>query len=158
MPGGPQIFGDVGIVSSQPTGPTHWPSVPAIEAAVEWQELREWVNGLEERFHLDRHVLPLCWFEHNGHVEVLVALRDHERSCFAEDAPPSAALDWIRGLRDVVALLRLFSADLSCGSAHEEAPATCPPDPEEWERFVQSDVACRQHQEIQAATLTGIRA
>ncbi len=29
---------------------THWPSLPADDAAAEWDELRVWVEGLQARF------------------------------------------------------------------------------------------------------------
>ena len=50
-------------------GATHWPEVLAVEAAAQWEELRVWVEQLQERFsHLDHHVVPRCWWRHNEHV------------------------------------------------------------------------------------------
>jgi len=83
-------------------GPFHWPNLSADEAAREWPALRSWVERLMERFpHLDHHVIPRCWFLHNGHVEALVALRDQERVNYGETAPGTAAVDWHRAFRDV---------------------------------------------------------
>jgi hypothetical protein len=114
------------------------------------KELRAWVEQLQERFsHLDHHVVPRCWWRHNEHVEALSALRDHERSSFAATAPATAPVDWFRALRDVTALLRSWTGDLSCGAAHQDSPTRAsPPAVTEWERFVQADVERRKEQEI----------
>jgi hypothetical protein len=62
------------------SGPIHWPDLTADEAAREWGALRPWVERLMARIsHLDHHVIPHCWFLHNGHVEALSALQDQER-------------------------------------------------------------------------------
>jgi hypothetical protein len=131
-------------------GATHWPDVLAVEAAAQWGELRAWVEQLQERFsHLDHHVVPRCWWRHNEHVEALSALRDHERSSFATTAPATAPVDWFRALRDVTALLRSWTGDLSCGAAHQDSPTRAsPPAVTEWERFVQADVERRKEQEM----------
>ncbi|MST32658.1 hypothetical protein GHK86_07980, partial [Acidimicrobiaceae bacterium USS-CC1] len=42
--------------------PIHWPALPAEEAAEAWRDLRCWVEALQERFGLDHHVLPGCWW------------------------------------------------------------------------------------------------
>ena len=87
--------------------PSHWPSLTADEAAREWPALRSWVEKLMARFsHLDHHVIPRCWFLHNGHVEALVALRDQERVNYGETAPGTAGVDWHRAFKDVEARLR----------------------------------------------------
>ncbi len=104
-------------------GATHWPEVLGVDAVARWEELRAWVDQLQERFsHLDHHVVPRCWWRHNEHVEALSALRDHERSSFAATAPATAPVDWFRALRDVTALLRSWTGDLSCGAAHQDSP------------------------------------
>ena len=133
--------------------PTHWQSLPSADAAGDWAELRAWVERLQGRFaHLDHHVIPRCWWRHNDHVEALVALRDHEQSSFAPNAPATAPLDWFRALRDIAALLKSWTADLGCGAAH-----TDPPPPlraaggVEWDRFVAADVARRAGSEIDQA-------
>jgi hypothetical protein len=125
---------------------THWPSIPAIEAAEEWDNLRAWVKRLQDRFdNLDHHVIPACWWRHNEHVEALVALRDHERVSFSDTAPATAPLDWIRALRDVTALLRAWTAELACGATHQDPPSWLPPlDIGAWDAHVVSDVARRQ--------------
>ncbi|MGH9062570.1 MAG: hypothetical protein ACRDZQ_04610 [Acidimicrobiales bacterium] len=132
---------------------THWPSVPAVDAGAEWEDLRSWVEALQGRFeHLDHHVIPPCWWRHNGHVEALCALRDHERVSFSETAPATAALDWLRALRDVTALLRAWAGELPCGSTHQEAPARLPPlDPKGWEAHVASDVSRRQQAAVESS-------
>jgi hypothetical protein len=138
-------------------GATHWPEVPAVDARTQWEELRAWVEQLQQRFsHLDHHVVPRCWWLHNEHVEALSALRDHERSSFAATALATAPLDWIRALRDVVALLRAWTAELSCGAAHQDSPAQAsPPTDDEWGSFVQADVEHREQREITRSAVGG---
>ena len=69
-------------------GPLHWPSIPAVDLATEFRELSDWVEGRVARFpHLDHTVIPNCWWRHNGHVEALQALRDHEQVSYADSAP-----------------------------------------------------------------------
>ena len=129
--------------------PTRWPIVASSDAADQWDQLRSWVEELCERFPaLDHHVIPRCWWRHNGHVEALAALRDHERSSFSETAPATAPLDWFRALRDIATLLKTWTAEAGCGAAHQ-TPTT----PlrsvggEEWAAFVAADVANRKEQE-----------
>src|SRR5436190_23337853 len=56
-------------------GPLYWPSIPAVDLAGEYRELRDWVEALVGRFpHLDHTVIPNCWWRHHGHVEALQAL------------------------------------------------------------------------------------
>ena len=57
--------------------PLHWPELPAERWAEEIGSLRAWVRRLVERFDLDAHVVPACWWRHNHLVEVLGALRDY---------------------------------------------------------------------------------
>jgi len=132
---------------------TSWPAITSTDARLAWDELLAWVTALQERFaQLDHHVVPHCWWRHNGHVELLVALRDHERSSFSTSAPATAPIDFFRAFRDATALLRTFTAELSCARAHEEQ--TVRPRPiatEEWESFVAADVARRQECEIESA-------
>lgn len=137
--------------------PTFWPAVPAVDAAVEWADLRDWVADLQARFEtLDHHVIPRCWWRHNSHVEALAALRDHERSSFSDTAPSTAPVDYLRALRDVTSLLKTWTGDLGCATAHQPQPA--PPttvDADGWERHVTSDVARRRNREIQNAARPG---
>jgi hypothetical protein len=139
-------FGDI------PT-PTRRPELPSADAADEWDLLRVWVEGLCRRFsHLDHHVIPRCWWRHNGHVEALAALRDHERSSFADTAPATAPVDWFRALRDLTALLKAWTADLGCGASHQSPPATLRSvEEDEWQTFAQADITARQQKEIQHA-------
>lgn len=136
--------------------PTHWPDVPASDAAAEWEALAAWVEALRGRFaHLDHHVIPRCWWRHNEHVEALVALRDHERSSFSGTAPATAPLDWLRALRDVASLLKAWTAEAGCGAVHQDPPT--PPravDRPEWERHVDGDVHRRHEREIERAAGT----
>jgi len=71
--------------------PTFWPDIPLADLRTGWISSREWVENLVRRYpHLDHHVIPGCWYLHNGHVEALVALRGHERMSFAESSPTSS--------------------------------------------------------------------
>ncbi len=98
---------------------THWPECRSSES--EWNELKRWVDALRERFSsLDHHVIPNCWYKHNSHVEVLCALRDHERSSYSDSAPATAPTDWFRALRDMEQLLRTWTKESPCGSVHDE--------------------------------------
>jgi hypothetical protein len=134
-------------------GPTSWPLVPAADAAAEWDDLRTWVDALQQRFpHLDHHVIPRCWWRHNGHVEALCALRDHERSSFSETAPATAPVDWLRALRDISTLLKAWTAEVGCGSAHQDPPvALRTVERGDWERHVRADVRRRHEREIDEA-------
>lgn len=133
--------------------PTHWPSLDAVEAAAEWGELRSWVEELRARFSaLDHHVVPRCWWRHNGHVEALVALRDHERASFSDGAAPNAPVEWLRALRDVSALLRAWTGELACGASHQETAARpLPVDEEDWRAALAQDLACRRARDGVAA-------
>src|ERR1019366_2236542 len=102
-------------------GPTHWPSLLPDEAPQAWDDLREWVEHLVDRFGLDIRVVPPCWYRHNTLVEALSALRDHERICFAPSASPTAALDWFRALREIEHRLTQACARTQC-SVNEHRP------------------------------------
>ena len=66
-------------------GPIYWPDLSPSEAEQEWYLLRAWVDQLVLRFsHLDHHVIPRCWFRHNGHVEALAAFRDQETANYSD--------------------------------------------------------------------------
>lgn len=104
-------FGPVG-------GPLHVPSLTADEREALLNDLEPWVEHLARRFNIDHRTIPPCWVRHNGMLESLVALRDHERASFSDGASPAAAVDWLRALRDVTALLRDMAALTMC-TAHE---------------------------------------
>ncbi len=121
-------------------GPLFWPDIPAAEAPAEWEELRAWVHRLVARYDLDSHVVPGCWYRHNHLVEALAALRDYERGCFAATAPPTAAVDWQRALRDIESRLRAWASDLRCDYNHHPAHDTARVMPDdEWEAWVAGD-------------------
>ena len=153
-----QIIGDPydGDDFADVPAPTHWPAVPAADAAAEWDELRNWVEALQARFaHLDHHVIPRCWWRHNEHVEALAALRDHERSSFSETAPATAPVDWLRALRDTSSLLKAWTAESGCGAAHQDPPVPLRAvEAGEWDRHVGADVQRRKGREIDQAAAT----
>jgi hypothetical protein len=131
--GGPPDFDDI-------AGPMHWPTA-TLDTNQAWGDLRRWVEQLVERFsHLDHHVIPLCWWRHNGHVEALIALRDHERMCYSDNSPPSAAVEWHRAFRDVEARLREWTSNLACGSTHDPRARTARgTDEGAWAEFIDAD-------------------
>lgn len=151
-----QLFGTVvdDDVLDEIPGATCWSAIGPDGAPAAWADLRAWVEELRRRFaHLDHHVLPVCWWRHNEHVEALVALRDHERASFSDTAPATAPLDWFRALRDVTALLRAWTAEQGCGASHHDGPVRIQPiDEEAWESFVDADADHRrQHSGQQVA-------
>ncbi len=95
-------------------GPIHWPALTAPEAASRMSELRDWVRLLVTRFGLEPRTVPPCWARHPAMVEILSALRDHERASYADTAPPTAGMDWLRALRDAQLLLAETAARTQC--------------------------------------------
>jgi hypothetical protein len=132
---------------------THWPSIPVVDAEAEWQDLRDWVEQLLERFaQLDHHVVPGCWWRHNEHVEALSALRDHEMVSYSDTAPATGPMEWLRALRDVTALLRAWTSELSCGATHQPAPRRLRiAEDDRWDVFVAADLEQRRQAAISAA-------
>lgn len=129
---------------SQPA-PVHWPSLKADEAAEEWDALREWVERLRVRFpHALR--LPDCWWQHNDLVEILAALRDCERACYAATSAATGPIEWHRALRDVEPRVEAWTKRFGCavtGRGHESVsqPASEPPG---WQQHVEADINRRQ--------------
>lgn len=99
-------------------GPLHVPSLTAGERDAIMPDLHVWVDRLVDRFTLDTRAVPPCWEQHNALVEVLSALRDHERGSYAADADPRSAIDWLRAFREVRGLLTDLAAVTQC-SAHQ---------------------------------------
>ncbi len=98
-----------------------------------------------ERFDLDAHVVPACWWRHNHLVEALGALRDYERACYAPASPATAAVEFHRGLRDVQALLRSRVADLRCEGGHDPSHDKVRQLPTEgWELWLAREAGHRQ--------------
>lgn len=104
-------------------GPLHVPSLTARERDAVMPDLRVWVDRLVDRFALDTRVVPPCWEQHNGIVEALSALRDHERGSYAGDADPGSAVDWLRALREVRGLLTELAALTQCSVHQHRDPA-----------------------------------
>ena len=80
----------------QLAGPVHWPSLTETERPRAFADLRDWVEQFVDRFAIEVRVIPPCWYRHNGMVEALSALRDHERMSFSEHGSPTGAVDWFR--------------------------------------------------------------
>lgn len=112
------------------TGPLHVPSLTSTERGAVMPDLRLWVDRLVDRFALDTRIVPPCWERHNGMVEALAALRDHERGAYAVDADPGGAVDWFRALREVRSLLTELAALTQCsGRQHRDPAPRRPPSP-----------------------------
>jgi hypothetical protein len=108
-------------VFGQMAGPVHLPSLSPQERGRTLVELLGWVRTLVQRFGIEPRVLPPCWEHHYGMVEALLALRDHERACYAESASPTAAVDWFRALREIEIRLADLAAQTQC-TVHEHRP------------------------------------
>lgn len=103
-------------------GPVHLPSLTAPERERAMAQLREWVPLLVRRFAIEPRVIPPCWERHNGTIEALLALKDHERACYAESAPPTAAVEWFHAYREIEARLTSLGALTQC-TVHEHRPS-----------------------------------
>ena len=100
------------------------------------------MQELLERFeHLDHEAIPPCWWRHNGHVEALQALRDHERMSYAESSPGQAATSWHREFQFIETRLREWTTLLRV--LQQDHRATDPPtrliDEEAWEAHLQAE-------------------
>jgi len=129
--------------------PLYWPEIAADDAGAEWEDLRFWVTRLVARFDLDVRTLPVCWYEHNAHVEALVALRDHERACYSAHAPATAGIEWHRALRDVEQRLREWTARSGCLSVHRPRSELAIEEPlGSWRDLVERDVSARRERVV----------
>lgn len=108
-------------------GPLHVPSLTATEREAVLADLRVWVERLADRFALDTRVVPPCWERHNGMLEALSALRDHERGSYAPDADPRAGIDWLHALREVRTVLLEQAALTQCTVQQHRDPPRRPP-------------------------------
>ncbi len=102
-------------------GPTHWPSLDQDDLQAALHDLRGWVEQLIDRFALDVRTIPPCWDRHNGMVEALTALRDYERGCYTDTASPTAAVDFIRALREITHFLKEAAALTQCSAREHRA-------------------------------------
>jgi hypothetical protein len=98
--------------------PVHLPTLSRQDREREMAVLRAWVAELVRRFCIEPRAIPPCWEKHNGMVEALLALRDHERACYAQTAAPTAAVEWLRALQEVTHFLIGLNAMTQC-TVHE---------------------------------------
>lgn len=130
--------------SSSGAPPVHWPSLSAAEAAYEWEDLRAWVQQFQQRYPSGQ-TLPSCWWRHPHIVELLAALRDHERASYARSAPSTAAMEWQQARHQAEVQLDLWIKRLTCGVPGRGHPPLAGPDGEsEWAAHVRQDVERRQ--------------
>jgi hypothetical protein len=157
---GAELFGggiDFAELAEAFRQPMFWPDLPAEIAAREWDELRRWVQRIVERFAWDSHVLPACWWRHNHIVEALAALRDHERGSYARSAPPSAAVEFHRALRDIEERLRFWTTELRCEASHDRShDHSRVLSDDGWQEWIATDTQ-RRHEAQIAAALDGER-
>lgn len=141
---------DVGDDLEAFAAPVYWPSIPSVDFPAEMDGLRRWVEQLIERFeHLDATVIPACWWRHNGHVEALSALRDHERVSYSESSPGKDGADWHRAFVLIEARLREWTGWLGCASGHREPIRTVKVvDGDEWQGYLQAEKSRRQKREV----------
>lgn len=135
-------------------GPLHWPQIPAADISTELRDLYGWVQGLLQRFeHLDHKVIPPCWWQHNGHVEALQALRDSEHSAYTDASPGGAAVSWHRDLQLIEARLREWTAFYGCTAKEHKARSIvkisdAAPGTPEWEAHLASERQTRERREL----------
>lgn len=144
--------GDLGELADAFGAPLFWPDLPPERAAQEWQALAGWVARLVARFDWDTHVVPACWWRHNHLVEALAALRDHERGCYAPTAPPTAAVEFQRALREIETRLKTWVADLRCDARHDashDRERRLPAD--DFDAWIESDVQRRRQRALDDA-------
>jgi hypothetical protein len=125
---------------NESTAPVLWSTLIASEAAEEWAKLRIWVAAWQERFpHALR--MPPCWWQHNDLVELLAALRDHERASYGASASPAAAVDWHRAFRELEMRMETWIKRFGCTVPGREHAV--PIDEDGWRAFVAADVQAR---------------
>lgn len=112
----PYAPGSADLLSELLAPPVHWPSLDAEEIGPRMRQLYGWVVELQHRFP-EMVRLPACWHRHNGLVELLQALHDHERAAFAPTSPPTAAAGWHITFRDIEARLRDWIRAVPCGGS-----------------------------------------
>jgi hypothetical protein len=105
----------------QLAGPVHWPSLTETELLQAFADLRDWVEQLVDRFAIEVRVIPPRWYRHNGMVEALSALRDHERMSFSEHGSPTDAVDWFRAFREIEMRLTDVAARSQCSVQEHRA-------------------------------------
>ncbi|GAA2501543.1 hypothetical protein [Terrabacter carboxydivorans] len=98
-------------------GPVHWPSLTDDEARDRRRELDDWVNDFVRRFAVESRFIPPCWAQHGALIEILSALRDHERADYADAASPTAAMDFIRAVHDAQIFLAEQVSKTQCSVA-----------------------------------------
>ena len=140
------LMDELGSPAFELPTPTCWAEIPLADVPAEWDDLREWVEGLVTRYpHLDVHFIPPCWYRHPSHVEALAALRDHERVSFSEVSPATSPAQFQITMGQIEARLRLYTDAAGCLSTHREpVNPLVPPSDTTWQAWVEADVARRR--------------
>jgi hypothetical protein len=132
--------------------PLDWRNVPAAEAEQRWRELREWVRWLKDRYALDHHVVPPCWYLHPALVDLLSALRDHHRAHFDRLAAPTNAAEWQLVFRNLESRLREWASRTGCSrDQHRPEPVIeWPDDDDRWTGHLTADTHARTTNETRS--------
>jgi hypothetical protein len=103
------------------------------------------VDQFADRFAIDARTIPPCWYRHNAMVEALAALRDHERGSYRDSTSRTTAVEWLRAVRDVEALLRESASRTGCTAAEHrpDSRARWSVAEVEWAAFIAHDQAQR---------------
>jgi hypothetical protein len=115
-------------------GPIDWSRTDPAVPSEEWDELRNWVQWLVNRYALDCRVVPPCWYLHPSVVDVLSALRDHHRSSFDLLGLTTGPADWHLAFRHLESRLREWASRTGCArDAHRpDVPPEWPDDTSCW--------------------------
>ena len=142
--------------SAEAAPPLYIPRVPGGDFPDAMAELRSWVEELVTRFgHLDHSVIPSCWWKHNGHVEILQALMDHERVSYGDRAAGTAGMAWHREFMVAEQRLKDWTSYFGCASGHKEPiEQRRLTDETEWDAFLAAEVERRNREAEKEAAET----
>lgn len=95
---------------------TRWRDLPAEERPAKWDELREFVVWIAERYAIQKNEIPPCWFRHGDLVEELSALRSAWDASFMEEDSGLGPIGWHE--RFALARLRVKGMADGCTRGH----------------------------------------
>ena len=94
--------------------PINWNLLTAAEAEREWADLNSWVYWLRVTFGLSPTILPPYWHRHDELIWELSALHTYFLTCYANDAPATGPIGWMREFAEARHRLRDWVAQ--CGT------------------------------------------
>lgn len=89
-------------------------TLDAATAEATWNELRDWVEWLVERYALDHRTVPPCWFLHGALVDELTALWGAWQVAYSPMASPADPANWMQILANTRARLAEWTARRGC--------------------------------------------